>query len=126
MCTQQLNAVLKHAHDETVTSAWMAEYMARQKTLKPLKTYLKREETKRLLKPGEKMNAAPWLAMMGVENNPNTRHPGQVHSTVIRDRSQDLASYSECDPGAWTGMTCCYLMCIDPFLLRVFFFRFHG
>ena len=66
MCMRELNACLKHAHDQTVTSAWMAEYMARQKTLKPLKTYLKRDETKRLLKPGEKMNAAPWLAMMGV------------------------------------------------------------
>ena len=66
---QQLNASLKHAHDQTVTTAWMAEYMARQKTLKPLKTYLKREETKRLLRPGEKMNAAPWLAMMGVAQN---------------------------------------------------------
>jgi len=63
---RQMNAAFKHSHEAIVTNAWMAEYMARQKTLKPLKSYLKREETKRLLKPGEKMNAEPWLKMMGV------------------------------------------------------------
>ena len=76
----QLNAGLKHVHEQTVTSAWMAEYMARQKTLKPLKTYLKREETKRLIKPGEKMNAEPWLAMMGVPETPLP--PGEVALTT--------------------------------------------
>ena len=63
---RQMNASLKSAHEVTVTSAWMAEYMTRQKSLKPLKSYLKSGETKRALKPGEKMDATPWLALMGV------------------------------------------------------------
>jgi len=66
---RQMNALYKHAHESTVTSAWMAEYMTRQKMLKPLKHYLKTEEKKRALKPGEKMDAAPWLALMGAETN---------------------------------------------------------
>jgi len=63
---KQVNGSLKTAHEHTVTQAWMAEYMTRQKTLKPLKYYLKTQETKQLLKPGEKMDATPWLGMMGV------------------------------------------------------------
>lgn len=63
---RQMNAAFHHAHDATVTQAWMAEYMARQKTLKPLKSYLKREETKRALRPGENMDATPWLSLMGI------------------------------------------------------------
>jgi hypothetical protein len=60
----------------------MAEYMARQKTLKPLKHYLKTGDTPKLLKPGEKMDATPWLAMMGVGNITNTVIPAPAPGSL--------------------------------------------
>ncbi len=46
-------------------SAWYGEYFARQKRLRSLSHYLDAPKQKRLIAKDEKMQAAPWLALMG-------------------------------------------------------------
>ena len=48
-----------------MTEAWYGEYFARQKRLKPPAHYIGDEKPKKIIGAGERMDAAPWLALMG-------------------------------------------------------------
>lgn len=61
-------AVQKHQHRAVIMSGWYAEYFARQKRLKSLSHYLDETKPKTLVRNGEALKAAPWLALMGVGN----------------------------------------------------------
>ena len=61
-----IGALQKYQHRQTIMIGWYGEYFARQKRLKGLSHYLDEPKQKRILGKGEKMQAGPWLALMGV------------------------------------------------------------
>lgn len=60
-----VGAVQKRQHQSILIQAWYNEYMARQKRLKGLSSYLKEPKTLKPLKKGDPMEAGPWLALFG-------------------------------------------------------------
>ena len=62
-------AVQKHQHRAVIMAGWYGEYFARQKRLKALSNYLDDPKDKKVIGKGEKMNAGPWLSLMGVAKN---------------------------------------------------------
>ncbi len=60
-----IGAAQKYQHREIVMQSWYNEYMARQKRLKGLSSYLKEPKPIKPLKSGEAMQAGPWLALFG-------------------------------------------------------------
>ena len=67
-----IGALQKQAHHGVLVQAWYTEYMARQKRLRGLSTYLKEPKAIKPLKKGETMKAGPWLALMGVGGEANS------------------------------------------------------
>ena len=63
--TSLIQAARKGAFERSVTEAWYGEYFARQKRLKPPAHYIGDEKPKKIIGAGERMDASPWLALMG-------------------------------------------------------------